>query len=297
MQKVCISQTPIHTMIRQFTPNWFTVCMGTGAAALIISEFPVLLGFTWSAGAALWHFNILLFILFSVLYALRWIYYPAEAKQIFKHPMMCLFLGAIPMALATIINGFFKYGQFIYGSGVMVWAEMLWYADVILAIATAWLVPFMMFQRQEHQLQNMTAVWLLPIVACEVAASSGGMLVAHLPANAHAASILLGSYVLWGISVLPAFAILSILMLRLALHKLPAKELAGNWPYRHRRFGIIAAGRSSACSAGKYWLCGNGPSISLCRHFRQSDFAGFWPLVVRYCSHDHAASCQKRYAV
>lgn len=226
MQKVCISQTPIHTMIRQFTPNWFTVCMGTGAAALIISEFPVLLGFTWSAGAALWHFNILLFILFSVLYALRWIYYPAEAKQIFKHPMMCLFLGAIPMALATIINGFFKYGQFIYGSGVMVWAEMLWYADVILAIATAWLVPFMMFQRQEHQLQNMTAVWLLPIVACEVAASSGGMLVAHLPANAHAASILLGSYVLWGISVLPAFAILSILMLRLALHKLPAKELA-----------------------------------------------------------------------
>lgn len=38
--------------------------------------------------------------------------------------------------------------------------------------------------------------------------------------------ILLGGYVLWGISVLPAFAILTILMLRLALHKLPSKELA-----------------------------------------------------------------------
>ena len=72
----------------------------------------------------------------------------------------------------------------------------------------------------------MTAVWLLPIVACEVAASSGGLLLGHLAADTHAVAILLGSYVLWGVSVLPAFAILTILMLRLVLHKLPEKELA-----------------------------------------------------------------------
>lgn len=47
-------------------------------------------------------------------------------------------------------------------------AETLWYVDVILALLVAWVVPFTMFQHQEHALQNMTAMWLLPIVACEV---------------------------------------------------------------------------------------------------------------------------------
>ncbi len=63
-------------------------------------------------------------------------------------------------------------------------------------------------------------------MACEVAASSGGLLLGHLATDTHAVAILLGSYVLWGVSVLPAFAILTILMLRLVLHKLPEKELA-----------------------------------------------------------------------
>lgn len=218
--------TQVSDVIRHFTPNWFTVSMGTGVVALIISEFPVLKGLTWQLGTTLWYVNIGLFLLFSSLYLLRWILYTNEAKQIFQHPMMSLFFGAIPMALATIINGLVKYGQAIYGEQALRLAESLWYVDVILAVAIAWFVPFIMYQRQQHELKSMTAVWLLPIVACEVAASSGGVLLAHLPATTHSVGILLGSYILWGMSVLPAFAILSILMLRLALHRLPPKELA-----------------------------------------------------------------------
>ena len=226
MQKPFTQLGQRHNIIRQFTPNWFTVSMGTGVVALIISEFPMLKALTWQLGTGLWYFNILLFVLFSVLYGLRWAFYPHEAKQIFQHPSMSLFLGTIPMALATILNGFLKYGQFIYGDTAVQIAQTLWYADVVLALLVAWAVPFAMYRHQEHALQQMTAVWLLPIVACEVAASSGGLLLGHLAADTHAVAILLGSYVLWGVSVLPAFAILTILMLRLVLHKLPEKELA-----------------------------------------------------------------------
>lgn len=226
MQKPFTQLGQRHNIIRQFTPNWFTVSMGTGVVALIVSEFPMLKALTWQLGTGLWYFNILLFVLFSVLYSLRWAFYPHEAKQIFQHPSMSLFLGTIPMALATILNGFLKYGQFIYGDTAVQIAQTLWYADVVLALLVAWAVPFAMYRHQEHALQQMTAVWLLPIVACEVAASSGGLLLGHLAADTHAVAILLGSYVLWGVSVLPAFAILTILMLRLVLHKLPEKELA-----------------------------------------------------------------------
>ena len=226
MQKPFTQLGQRHNIIRQFTPNWFTVSMGTGVVALIVSEFPMLKALTWQLGTGLWYFNILLFVLFSVLYGLRWAFYPHEAKQIFQHPSMSLFLGTIPMALATILNGFLKYGQPIYGDTAVQIAQTLWYADVVLALLVAWVVPFAMYRHQEHALQQMTAVWLLPIVACEVAASSGGLLLGHLAADTHAVAILLGSYVLWGVSVLPAFAILTILMLRLVLHKLPEKELA-----------------------------------------------------------------------
>ena len=226
MQKPFTQLGQRHNIIRQFTPNWFTVSMGTGVVALIVSEFPMLKAFTWQLGTGLWYFNILLFVLFSVLYGLRWAFYPHEAKQIFQHPSMSLFLGTIPMALATILNGFLKYGQPIYGDTAVQIAQTLWYADVVLALLVAWAVPFAMYRHQEHALQQMTAVWLLPIVACEVAASSGGLLLGHLAADTHAVAILLGSYVLWGVSVLPAFAILTILMLRLVLHKLPEKEWA-----------------------------------------------------------------------
>ena len=226
MQKPFTQLGQRQNLIRQFTPNWFTVSMGTGVVALIVSEFPMLKALTWQLGTGLWYFNILLFVLFTVLYGLRWAFYPHEAKQIFQHPSMSLFLGTIPMALATILNGFLKYGQPIYGDTAVQIAQTLWYADVVLALLVAWAVPFAMYRHQEHALQQMTAVWLLPIVACEVAASSGGLLLGHLPADTHAVAILLGSYLLWGVSVLPAFAILTILMLRLVLHKLPEKELA-----------------------------------------------------------------------
>lgn len=215
-----------HELIRHFTPNWFTMVMGTGVVSLILPELAAGSTWVWLAAQTLWQFNVLLLSLFSVIYILRWILYVDEARQIFYHPSMALFLGAIPMALATVLNGFLKYGLPLYGDIAIDIAHVLWYVDIILAVVIGIFVPFCMFSRQEHHLHSMTAIWLLPIVACEVAATSGGLLVQHLPMNAESLGIVIGSYVLWGMSVLPAFAVLSILMLRLALHQLPSRELA-----------------------------------------------------------------------
>ncbi|MGR3978742.1 C4-dicarboxylate ABC transporter [Acinetobacter sp. 1207_04] len=215
-----------HDVIRQFTPNWFTVTMGTGVVALILAEFSVFAQSINIFATLLWQMNIVLFSLFSVLYILRWLIYPHEARQIFTHSSMALFLGTIPMGLATIINGFLKFGVVLYGDIAIQIAQMLWYVDVFLAVLLSVFVPFLMFSRQKHELKTMTAMWLLPIVACEVTAASGGLLLQHLAVGQTTLGILFGSYILWGMSVLPAFAILTILLLRLALHQLPSKELA-----------------------------------------------------------------------
>ena len=66
--------------------------------------------------SALWLANIALFALFSLLYAARWVLFPREAALIFRHPVMSMFFGAIPMGLATIVNGFLAFGPDFLGA-------------------------------------------------------------------------------------------------------------------------------------------------------------------------------------
>jgi len=215
-------------VIRQFTPNWFAATMGTGVLALALAQLPVAIPGLHAVAEGLWLFNILLFTLFTFAYAARWILFLDEARRIFGHSTVSMFFGTIPMGLATIINGFLLFGLPRWGEGVIHLAEVLWWLDVAMSLACGVLIPYMMFTRQEHSIDQMTAVWLLPVVAAEVAAASGGLLAPHL-ADAHAQLVVLTtSYVLWAFSLPVAFSILTILLLRMALHKLPHENMAAS---------------------------------------------------------------------
>ncbi|MBP5944596.1 MULTISPECIES: TDT family transporter [unclassified Pseudomonas] len=215
-------------VIRQFTPNWFAATMGTGVLALALANLPVAIPGLHAVAEGLWLFNILLFSLFTVAYAARWILFFDEARRIFGHSTVSMFFGTIPMGLATIINGFLLFGLPRWGEGVIQLAEVLWWLDVAMSLACGVLIPYMMFTRQEHSIDQMTAVWLLPVVAAEVAAASGGLLAPHLT-DAHSQLVVLTtSYVLWAFSLPVAFSILTILLLRMALHKLPHENMAAS---------------------------------------------------------------------
>ncbi|VVN66232.1 hypothetical protein PS718_00111 [Pseudomonas fluorescens] len=215
-------------VIRQFTPNWFAATMGTGVLALALANLPIAIPGLHAVAEGLWLFNILLFTLFTVAYAARWILFFDEARRIFGHSTVSMFFGTIPMGLATIINGFLLFGLPRWGEGVIQLAEVLWWLDVAMSLACGVLIPYMMFTRQEHSIDQMTAVWLLPVVAAEVAAASGGLLAPHLT-DAHSQLVVLTtSYVLWAFSLPVAFSILTILLLRMALHKLPHENMAAS---------------------------------------------------------------------
>jgi tellurite resistance protein TehA-like permease len=92
-------------MIRQFTPNWFAATMGTGILALALPQMPGIGASLKPVGEVMWFFNIGLFSLFTALYTARWILFGHEARRIFGHNTVSMFIGTIPMGLATIING------------------------------------------------------------------------------------------------------------------------------------------------------------------------------------------------
>ena len=215
-------------VIRQFTPNWFAATMGTGILALTLGQLPVPIPGLHLLAEGLWLFNIGLFVLFSMVYMARWVLFFNEARRVFGHSTVSMFFGTIPMGLATIINGFLFFGLPRWGGAVVPIAETLWWLDVAMALVCGVAIPFMMFTRQEHSIDQMTAVWLLPVVAAEVAAASGGLLAPHLADASTQFSVLITSYVLWAFSVPVAFSILSILLLRMALHKLPHENMAAS---------------------------------------------------------------------
>ncbi|MFU2328068.1 TDT family transporter [Pseudomonas sp. NFX98] len=253
-------------VIRQFTPNWFAATMGTGVLALALAQLPIGNSVLHGIAEALWLFNIFLFLLFTTLYAARWLLFFDEARRIFGHSTVSMFFGTIPMGLATIINGFLLFGLPRWGEGVIQLAEVLWWLDVAMSLACGVLIPYMMFTRQEHSIDQMTAVWLLPVVAAEVAAASGGLLAPHLDDAHSQLVVLVTSYVLWAFSLPVAFSILTILLLRMALHKLPHENMAASsW---------LALGPIGTGALGMLLLGADAPAI-----FAENGMAGIGEIA------------------
>lgn len=235
--------------IRHFTPNWFAVTMGTGVLALVLAHLPWQLPGLYALAEGLWLFGVALFVLFSLLFVLRLALFRETLWPMLLHPVQSMFLGAIPMGLAMLLKGLLLFGVPRWGEGVYVLAHALWWLDAALALLGALLVPYLMFTRQNHALEKLTAVWLLPIIAPEVAASTAGSLAPHL-ASADAQQLLVVGFVLWGVSLSLAFSLITLVLLRLALHKLPDTDFAAtSWlplgPLATGCLGLLSMGQAA----------------------------------------------------
>jgi C4-dicarboxylate transporter/malic acid transport protein len=212
--------------IKEFTPNWFAVIMGNGGVALVLQHYASAWPFLWYIATTLWCLDIVLFILFTTFFITQFCYYPEHFKLMMKNATQPLFLGCIPMALTTIVSGFIAFGVPILGKTVAISLGItFWWIAVALALMIGWLLPFIMFLFQEHSLESMTPLWLLPVVACEVAAASGGLFIGYMNVSLQA-TVLMLCFVLWSISVSLAFAIITIFIKRLIIHSLPSQNLA-----------------------------------------------------------------------
>lgn len=236
-------------VVRQFTPNWFTVVMGTGVVALTLDRLPATHALLAPVPLGLWLASVVLFATFCLVYGARWIFYFDGARRIFGHSTVSMFFGAIPMALATLLNGLLIFGPPYLGAETVQIALPLWWFDVALALICAVAIPYLMFTRQEHRIDQMTAVWLLPVVTAEVVAVSGGLLAPALSGESQQLAVIVTSFVLWGVSVPLALSILAILVLRMALHNLPPREMAASsWlslgPLGTGALGLLVLGQA-----------------------------------------------------
>ena len=211
-------------VVRNFTPSWFSVSMGTGVVSILLHNLPYNAEWVRYISIIVFCLNILLFIAFSAITLTRYIAYPEIWGVMIKHPSQSLFLGCIPMGLATIVKMMvFECARWGHGAIYLTWA--FWWADVLVACACSLIIPFVIVHHHRNQLSHMTAALLLPVVPVVVAAASGGLLAEILPDRAHAVTTLVTSYILWGLGMAFSFFIMTVYFLRLQIHDLPPREV------------------------------------------------------------------------
>ncbi|XRM43418.1 Plasma membrane sulfite pump involved in sulfite metabolism [Aspergillus tubingensis] len=238
-------------VVRHFTPSWFSVTMGTGIVSILLNTLPYNGQWLYWISVVLFAFNVLLFTIGCIITFLRYTLYPEIFFAMIKHPVQSMFIGTFPMGFATIINMFCFVCVPAWGDWTRNFAWGLWIFDAIFSVITALSLPFLLMAHgTEMQLSSMTAVWLLPIVSCIVAASSGAIVADVLPNPQHALWTVLVSYVLWGIGLPLALMVMVIYLQRLTLHKLPPKAVIVSvflplGPLGQGGFGIMKLGQAA----------------------------------------------------
>ena len=131
-------------IVRNFTPSWFAVTMGTGITSILLHNLPYNAHWLQYISYAIFALNVLLFVLFTLISLLRYVLWPNIWTAMIRHPSQRLFLGCFPMGLATIVNMvcFVCVPQWQGDWWRLAWA--LWWIDVGLAIATCCYLPFAM---------------------------------------------------------------------------------------------------------------------------------------------------------
>lgn len=235
-------------IVRNFTPSWFTVTMGTGLVAVLLETFPWNADWLYYLSIIVFCFNIGLFSIFIGVSLIRYTVWPEIWSAMIHHPNQALFVGAVPMSLSTIVNMIVFVCVPAWGiwTGYFAWA--LWMVDAILSMASAIYMPFLLIKKtQEADLRMMTALQLLPVIATVVAAASAGVVAAILPHPQQALATVIVGYVLWGIGVPSSFMLLVIYFQRLAVYKIPPREIIVSTflplgPLNMGAFGIMQLG-------------------------------------------------------
>lgn len=144
---------------------------------------------------------------------------------------MAQFWGAPAMALMTVGTGTLLLGRQWIGLHAAVDADWaLWGAGTALGLVTACWIPYLMMTRHAIAADGAFGGWLMPVVPPMVSAATGALLVPYAGAGQARLTLLLGCYVMFGVSLFASVIIMALVWSRLVTYKtLPAILVPTCW--------------------------------------------------------------------
>lgn len=207
-----------------FAPSWFSVTMGTGIMSTLIHEAPHQFTGMAEIGTALYLLNCVLFVVFLGISCARLIRFPFLFRHMLNYPPQSFFIGAMPCGLSTIVSATAYIAVPRFGAWASTLALILWWTNVVTALATCIGIPFVMFHVHHLTLDKMTGAWLLPVVPAIVAAAAGSVVAAVVRTD-HAVTVIAVCYMLLGMGMGTALLITVLYFHRLTVYHLPDSEV------------------------------------------------------------------------
>ncbi|KAJ9664158.1 Plasma membrane sulfite pump involved in sulfite metabolism [Neophaeococcomyces mojaviensis] len=217
-------------VVRNFSPSWFSVTMGTGIVSVLLFTIPFHANWLYWLSVFFLVLNLIIFALAATISVIRYTVYPEIWTVMIHDPTNSLFLGTIPMGFATIIEGIIFLCCPYWGPWATTFAWVLWMIDSVASFAVTVSLSFILISQSHLQsLDRITAAQLLPIAATIVASGTGAevaeALLKYHGSPRYALGTLIASYIMWGMSTPFAIFTLVIYYQRLAVHKLPPREI------------------------------------------------------------------------
>lgn len=213
-------------VVRNFSPSWFSVTMGTGIVSILLITIPFKSRWLYWISVIFFVLNTLLFSAAFLTSVLRYTLYPEIWSVMIADETNSLFLGTIPMGFATLVECWIFLCVPYWEAWSITFAWTCWMIDCVVAAAvTVSLTVLLISKSHQQPLHRITAAQLLPIAATIVAAGTGAEVAEVLQNPDHALGTLIASYVMWGMATPLAMAVLVMYYQRLALHKLPPREV------------------------------------------------------------------------
>ena len=198
-------------------PNWFASVMGTGIVANAAATLPLVSTQLHPFAVGVWVLAASLLIVLIIAAAMHLIRHPETARGHAQDPTMAQFFGAPPMALMTVGTGTLLLGSSVIGQHAAVDADwVLWSLGTITGLITAVTIPFLLFTQHDVRPDAAFGGWLMPVVPPMVSAANGALLISHLGSMSGRATLLYGCYAMFGLSLIAALIIITLIWSRLA---------------------------------------------------------------------------------
>lgn len=200
-------------------PNWFASVMGTGIVATAGATLPIHVWGLRGFAEVVWVIAALLLVILLALVGVHWLRHPTVARSHARNPQMAHFYGAAPMALMTVGGGALLVGRDLIGERLAVDLDwVLWTAGTVGGLFTAVSIPFLMFTQHNVEPDAAFGGWLMPIVPPMVSAANGALLISHMEPGTGRTTMLYGCYAMFGLSLVAALIIITLIWSRLALY-------------------------------------------------------------------------------
>lgn len=200
-------------------PNWFASVMGTGIIANAAASLPFFSENLRGFAIAIWCLASLMLV-GLILATSSFLFQKQNAwKRHFRDPMMAQFYGAPPMAALTVAGGTLLVGHHLLGRGLaleIAWS--LWIIGTVAGFCSAVLIPYRLFTTFKVRPDSAFGGWLMPVVPPMVSATIGAMLVPYTPVGMGRQTLFYLCFSQFGLSLLAALIIISMIWSRLAHH-------------------------------------------------------------------------------